>query len=93
MALECGAIPLYRMVSKFSPTKFGSKNVLVELSHVPSPTVMVSELYELLPAGASCGDGDMLYMDFGDSAISYFEDTLMRQLRRTPIYCCILSKA
>ena len=43
-ALECGALPLYRIVSKLRPTKFGSRNVFLEVSHVPSPTIIVSEL-------------------------------------------------
>ena len=29
------------------------------VSHVPSPTDIVFDEYELLPGGASCGDGDM----------------------------------
>jgi hypothetical protein len=44
------------MVSKFSPTKLGSKKVFLVESHVPSPTVMVLELYVLLPAGDSVSD-------------------------------------
>lgn len=47
-----GAAPLYCMVSKFSPTKLGNKNVFLVESHVPSPTFRVLELYVLLPAGA-----------------------------------------
>ena len=31
-------IPLYRIVSKFKPCKFGKRNVFLELSHDPSPT-------------------------------------------------------
>ena len=34
------AIPLYRIVAKLNPTRFGSKNVFFVESHVPSPTVI-----------------------------------------------------
>ena len=40
---EMEDIPLYCIVSKFSPTRFGSKNEFFVKSHVPSPTVMVLE--------------------------------------------------
>jgi len=84
-------IPLYRMVSKLSPTRLGSRKVFLDVSQVPSPTVIVSEEYELLPAGVSCGDGDMvndssparctgvLLLD-GDDQISCLKDRPMRQL-------------
>ena len=48
------------MVSKFKPTRLGSKYVFLEESHVPSPTYIVSDEYMLLPGGASCGDGDIV---------------------------------
>jgi len=51
---------LYWVVARLSPTKFGRKNVLREVSHVPSPTDIVFEEYELLPGGASCGEGDIM---------------------------------
>ena len=47
-------------MSKLNPTKFGSRKVFRCVSHVPSPTNIVFEEYVLLPAGASCGDGDMI---------------------------------
>jgi hypothetical protein len=52
-----GNKPLYLIVSKFNPTRFGSKKSLRLASHVPSPTYMVFELYVLLPGGErlSCG--------------------------------------
>ena len=40
--------------------------MFLDVSHVPSPTVMVFEEYELLPAGANCGDGDMIANLSGD---------------------------
>jgi hypothetical protein len=43
--------PLYLIVSKFKPTRFGSRKSLRVASHVPSPTYMVFELYVLLPGG------------------------------------------
>lgn len=52
-----GAIPLYRMVSKFKPWRLGSKKVFRCESQVPSPTNIVGEVYMLLPGGASCGEG------------------------------------
>lgn len=55
---ECGS-PLYRIVAKLSPTRFGSKKVFLSVSHVPSPTYNVFEEYVLLPAGGSCGEGDI----------------------------------
>lgn len=45
--------PLYRIVSKFTPMRLGSKNVSRSLSHVPSPTCSVFEEYVLLPGAAS----------------------------------------
>ena len=52
-----GSGPLYLIVSKFKPTRFGSRKSLRLASHVPSPTYMVFELYVLLPGGErlSCG--------------------------------------
>ena len=52
-------LPLYRMVSKFSPTRFGSKNVFRCESQVPSPTYMLLDEYELLPGCDSCAAGAM----------------------------------
>ena len=57
-------IPLYRIVAKFNPTRLGSRNVFLVESHVPSPTVNVFEEYELLPAGASVGDGDIVELAY-----------------------------
>ncbi len=59
LGCACG-IPLYWVVAKLNPTRLGSRNVFFVASHVPSPTLIVPEVYELLPAGASCGDGDMV---------------------------------
>jgi hypothetical protein len=56
-------LPLYLIVAKFNPTKFGRRKVFFSVSHVPSPTCSVFEEYELLPGGASCGDGDMAVLD------------------------------
>lgn len=42
------------MVSKFRPTRLGRRNVFLSVSHVPSPTNIVFEVYLLLPGGASC---------------------------------------
>ena len=47
------------MVAKFSPTRFGKRKSSRPLSQVPSPTCKVLDEYELLPGGASCGEGDM----------------------------------
>ncbi len=59
--LECTCgIPLYWVVARLRPTRLGSRNVFFVASHVPSPTDIVPEVYELLPAGASCGDGGMV---------------------------------
>jgi hypothetical protein len=52
--------PLYLIVAKFSPTRFGKIKSSLELSHVPSPTCRVFEEYEVLPGGASCGAGDIV---------------------------------
>ena len=41
--LCAGVIPLYRIVAKFNPTRFGSRKVFLVESHVPSPTVIVFE--------------------------------------------------
>lgn len=46
-------LPLYRIVSKFTPIKLGSRNVSLVKSHVPSPTWSVFDAYELLPGEAS----------------------------------------
>lgn len=44
VGLECACgIPLYRIVAKFNPTRFGSKKVFFVASHVPSPTVIEFE--------------------------------------------------
>lgn len=44
VGLECArGIPLYRIVAKFNPTRFGSRNVFFVVSHVPSPTVIEFE--------------------------------------------------
>jgi hypothetical protein len=51
------------MVAKFNPTRFGRRKVFFPVSHVPSPTCNVLEEYELLPGGASCGEGDMMIID------------------------------
>ena len=54
------SLPLYRMVSKLRPCKFGSRNVFFEKSHVPSPTTILSELYLTAPgADISSGAGAM----------------------------------
>lgn len=52
------------MVSKFRPTKFGNRNVFLCESHVPSPTNMVPELYELVP-GADRPEFDDIVTVFG----------------------------
>lgn len=36
-------VPLYRIVSKFKPTRFGSRKSFRWESHVPSPTYIVLE--------------------------------------------------
>ena len=51
--------PLYLIVAKFRPTRFGNRKSSLELSHVPSPTCNVFDEYVLLPGGASCGAGDI----------------------------------
>ena len=51
--------PLYCIVAKFKPCRFGSRNVFRDESQVPSPTLMVLELYELLPAGERLSWGAM----------------------------------
>jgi len=56
------SLPLYLIVAKFNPTKLGSRKLSLPASHVPSPTCIVAELYELLPGGASCGEGDMMLL-------------------------------
>ncbi len=61
VGLECACgLPLYWVVARLNPTRLGSRNVFFVASHVPSPTFIVFEVYELLPAGASCGDGDIM---------------------------------
>lgn len=42
-------LPLYCIVAKFSPCKFGNKKVFLSAIHVPSPTSMVLESYVELP--------------------------------------------
>jgi hypothetical protein len=59
-------LPLYLIVAKFKPTRFGRRKVFFPVSHVPSPTCNVLEEYELLPGGASCGEGDMMIIDHCD---------------------------
>ena len=39
------------MVSKLSPTRLGRRNVFLTKSHVPSPTVIVSDEYVARPGG------------------------------------------
>lgn len=41
--VSADVIPLYRIVAKFNPTRFGSRNVFLVESHVPSPTVIEFE--------------------------------------------------
>ncbi len=50
------------MVSKLRPTKLGSRNVFLEKSHVPSPTVIVLDEYELDPGGDKVSAGAMTAM-------------------------------
>lgn len=52
-------LPLYRIVAKFNPTRFGNRKLLRWVSHVPSPTYIVLESYVLLPGGAKSGEGDI----------------------------------
>jgi len=54
--------PLYRIISKLNPTRFGSRNVFLVKSHVPSPTTMVFESYVATPGGdmSSSGVGAMM---------------------------------
>ena len=57
---------------------------------MPSPTDIVFEVYELLPGGDSCGEGDMVLRErmlrrsspgpYGDLEISSLYRTTMRQL-------------
>ncbi len=54
-----GEIPLYLIVSKFNPTRFGSRKSFRVASHVPSPTFMVLDEYVLLPAGERLSWGAM----------------------------------
>ena len=44
-------LPFALMVSKLTPMRGGNRNVFLEKSHVPSPMLMVSELYVAEPAG------------------------------------------
>ena len=44
-------LPFALMVSKLTPTRGGNRKVFLEKSQVPSPTLMVSELYVAEPAG------------------------------------------
>ena len=48
------------MVSKFGPARFGSRNVFLVKSHVPSPTVMVSDEYSADPGADSPSADAML---------------------------------
>jgi hypothetical protein len=56
---RCIASPLYLIVSKLRPIRFGRRKVLRSVSHVPSPTYIVLEEYVLLPGGVSSGLGDI----------------------------------
>lgn len=47
--------PLYRIVSKFTPIRLGSRKVSRCESHVPSPTWSVFDEYVLLPGGVRPG--------------------------------------
>ena len=40
---DAGCSPLYCMVSKLRPTRFGRRKLFLVKSHVPSPTSIVSE--------------------------------------------------
>ena len=62
--LECTHdLPLYWVVARLNPTRLGRRKSLREVSHVPSPTDIVFEVYELLPGGDSCGEGDMVLLE------------------------------
>ena len=89
--LECTHdLPLYWVVARLNPTRLGRRKSLREASHVPSPTDIVFEVYELLPGGDSCGEGDMVLLEkellrsspgpCGDVQISSLYKTTMRQL-------------
>lgn len=71
-------LPLYLIVAKFKPTKFGSKNVSLPASQVPSPTCSVSELYVLLPGGAS---SDMIEHLQEEILQNQVETTMRRSLK------------
>ena len=49
---QCSYLPLYRIVSKLTPIKLGSKKVSRPESQVPSPACRVFDEYVLLPAAA-----------------------------------------
>lgn len=51
---------MYCIVSKFNPTRLGSRNVFLVKSHVPSPTTMVLDEYEADPGGESESAGAMV---------------------------------
>lgn len=48
------------MVSKFSPTRLGSRKLFRVKSHVPSPTTMVSDEYDADPGGDRVSAGAMM---------------------------------
>ena len=50
--------------------------MFLEESHVPSPTDIVPEEYELLPGGASCGEGDILVDDWRRSLDLHSEESV-----------------
>jgi hypothetical protein len=61
---RCGKeLPLYCVVSKLRPTKLGNKKVFFVKSHVPSPTVIVSESYVAVPGADSPSAGAMMAVD------------------------------
>ena len=89
--LECThGLPLYWVVARLNPTRLGRRKSLREESHVPSPTDIVFEVYELLPGGDSWGEGDMVLQKrkllrlspglCGDLEVSSLYRATMRQL-------------
>lgn len=52
-------MPLYRIVSKGKPMRFGSKKSFLVKSHVPSPTTKLSDEYETAPGADSASVGAM----------------------------------
>lgn len=51
--------PLYCMVSKGKPMRFGSKKSFLVKSHVPSPTTKLSDEYDTAPGADSASVGAM----------------------------------